>query len=337
MKIRLPLMIQDPLVAGPGAKRLTDGWDGASEPFYLDGPVTRRVAVLDFDAKTAALRGSTRFLPPGPRRVLAAYGALDPERLSQDDLLRVTPFTTVLKTLDLFEDAAALGHPVEWAFGAQQLLVVPRAGEWANAFYERASHSLQFFSFPSPTQPDQLIHTALSRDIVAHETGHAILDGVVPDLYNAISPQSLALHEAIADLSALLLAFDSRSLRERVLKETQGSIDKSSAFSAIGKQVGQALDRSGRHDASLRDLENELTLDPSGGVPADDPHALSEVLTGALYRVMVDIHNTLRKRIAERDGITEYSASGEALVTGAKRFKHLFLGALDYLPPGEVS
>jgi hypothetical protein len=48
----------------------------------------------------------------------------------------------------------------------------------------------------------------LSRDIVSHETGHAIIDGVAPDLYNAVTPQSLALHEAMADLAALLLAFE---------------------------------------------------------------------------------------------------------------------------------
>lgn len=69
---------------------------------------------------------------------------------------------------------------IRWAGrlpGGPQLLVVPRAGEWANAFYERESRSLQFFYF-SPSGESRRIYTSHSQDIVAHETAHAILDGI---------------------------------------------------------------------------------------------------------------------------------------------------------------
>ena len=50
------------------------------------------------------------------------------------------------------------------------------------AFYERESHSLQFFHFPSksPTNALTTVYTSLSHDIVSHECGHAILDGIAP-------------------------------------------------------------------------------------------------------------------------------------------------------------
>ena len=106
----------------------------------------------------------------------------------------------------MFEEGDTLGRRLNWGFNGPQLLIVPVAGEWANAFYEREAHCLQFFYFNSQ-QAGQRVYTALSHDIVSHETGHAILDGIAPDLYHSITPQSLALHEGIADLVALVIAF----------------------------------------------------------------------------------------------------------------------------------
>ena len=85
----------------------------------------------------------------------------------------------------------------------------------ANAYYHRDSHSLQFFFFPvggGRRQND--LSLSLSRDIVAHETGHAVIDGIVPSLMDSASPQSLAIHEALADIIAMLMAFSSHNLRE---------------------------------------------------------------------------------------------------------------------------
>ena len=162
-------------------------------------------------------------------------------------------FATVYRTMYLFEQPDTLGRKIRWAFDAPQLLVVPRAGWLANAYYERASHSLQFFSFVAD---DKTIHTSLSRDIVAHETAHALIDGIVPDLYDAYDPQSLALHEGIADLTAMLMAFSSHDCATAILKKTKGSIAKSTAFSSIGEQFGRALDPTGKI-GYLRSLTND--------------------------------------------------------------------------------
>jgi len=332
VKAKLPMMLDDPQTSKYAGLPDFEMFETRDEDFFLDGPVSRRVAVLDFDAATGGVLPGARFVDPGKRK-FGSYDCPAEEGILGRSFQQVSAFATVLRTMYLYEEPDALGRRLTWAFGAPQLLLVPRAGEDPNAFYERESHSLQLFYITRPDKPT--VYACLSRDIIAHETAHAILDGIAPDLYNSLTPQSLALHEAIADLTALLMSFRSGALRKAVLKETKGSIADSSAFSMVAPEFGQARDPGMRY---LRSLLNQKTLNREDktldehGIPNRvnrfEPHSLSEALSGALYTVMVKIHGSLA---------TDYSASGKALFVRGERFKRMILRALDYLPPGEVS
>ena len=180
-----------------------------------------------------------------------------------------------------------------------------------------------------PTTPDKEVYTCLSHDIVAHETAHAILDGIAPDLYNAISPQSLALHEAIADLTALLLAFRSRTLTRTVLDQTGGSIEKSTAFSAIAEEFGAQRKASGQL-RPLRSLLNDRTHAFVGWRPHLAPRAERGLERRALHGHGADA------RGSQEEDKPDWS-TGKALFVAAEQFKRMVLRALDYLPPGEIS
>ena len=333
MRVRVPLMIQDPEIAHLTTDRLVEDWLGLAEAHYLDGPVTERVAVIDLHPTTEALEPGAVFEPPSGRRTFARY-RVDKRTVTSPQFIAVSVFGTVLRTMYLYEERDALGRKVAWAFGGPQLLVVPRAGWWANAYYERRSRSLQFFSFHAA---GRLVHTSLSRDIVAHETAHALIDGILPDLYDALDPQGLALHEGVADLTAVLIAFRSGRLRKAVLDQTGGSIEKSTNFSSIGEEFGRAIDPSG-HAGWLRNLLDDSVLDP-GADPAAEPeaHELSQVLTGTLYRFLVELHRDAKERLAERRGETKLRVSGRALFAASEQFKRMILRGLDYLPPGEIT
>ena len=376
VEIRIPVLVQDPVAAGERKLPATEWIRLRSEDVVLDGPVSPRVAVLDLDAGTGRLRRGARYQPPARDGEPGTFRVQDPERLDARDLIQVSVFGAVLRTLEMFEEEDALGRKVRWAFEGAQLLVVPQAGEWANAFYQRESRSLQFFYFRCQ---GARIYTCHSQDIIAHETAHAVLDGMAPDLYHALSPQALALHEAVADLTAALSAFRCRPLVRQVLRAQGGSIASSGAFSAIGEQFGKAL---GHEQGHLRDLLNEKTLKPiEGGRPEDvvssvEPHALSEVLSGALYSVMLRLHEALKDEFARKpqaraslvcptetarqalppedapaepplahQGFVSEEAwqearrrvSGKALAVAASRFKRSLYRGLDFLPPGEVS
>lgn len=333
MRVRVPLMIQDPDISHLSTGRLVEDWTELDEDHYLDGPVTPRVAVIDLHPTTEELEAGAVFEPPRGGRTFGRY-RVDRDDVGSAHFIQVSVFGTVMRTIYLFEEPDALGRRVEWAFDGPQLLVVPRAGWMANAFYERRSRSLQFHSFRAR---GRLVHTSLSRDIVAHETAHALLDGIAADLYDALDPQGLALHEGIADLTAVLIAFRSRALVEAVLNATEGSIEKSTNFSSIGEEFGRAVDPSGQV-GWLRNLLDDSRLDPDGD-PGMEPeaHELSQVLTGALYRFLVGLHRAHRDRLAEERGRPKLAMSGLALFIASEQFKRMIIRGLDYLPPGEVT
>ena len=324
------LLTQDATVTAAKGSALRESCTLRDDSYFLDGPVCRRVAVVDFDPEGGRPQPAPASFLPDPQT--PANGTYSIAGLGEDDpaTLAVNAFGTVMDTIAMVEEPNGLGRRIAWGFDGPQLLVVPRAGEWANAFYERATRSLQFFSF---TARQRWIHTALSRDIVAHECAHAILDGVVPTLYDAITPQSHAIHEAVADLVAVLMAVRSRPLRARVLAETGGRIDESTAFNSIAEDFGGPRLQQERPGA-LRDLNERRTLaetDPT------DPHALSVVLSGALYQTLVDVFDGYAADYRRQGSSPEAAAQKALAVSGPLFFRRLLLRGLDYLPPGELT
>lgn len=335
MKVRLQMMIQDPRFAPvQGAKRRIEGYDVTDVEFF-DGPATKRVAVVDIDADTGQRVAGARFLPPQPGRVMGKFDLPNQAQIGIEErgFNQVSVMATVLKTIALYEDADVLGRSVRWNFDDPQLKVVPRVGLQENAFYNRALRRLEFYFFPSHTDPGEIVYTSLSRDIVAHETGHAILDGIAPHLLDqqTATSQSLALHEAIGDITALLISIASPGLRKEVLAKTKGSIEDSSNFSAIAEQFGMA-----RGTGALRNLRNNTKM---SDVPHNEPHDLSEVLTGALYSVLIKMHDKRWDEYSKQsdNAATRYSNSGKALWDSSQQFKRMTLRALDYIAPGEVT
>lgn len=352
--VKLKYMDAEPGRAPNGAKTRMQGWEYTATEPLLGGPVSRRVAVIDLDPETGSVMPGARFVPP-KGRAQGLYEIKDELAFEAADFMQVSVFTAVMKMMSIFEAQDVLGRKLSWAFDGEQLLVVPRAGKMPNAFYHRDSRSLQFFFVDDPKQPGKFVYTCLSPDIVAHETTHAILDGIAPDLYNATSPQSLAMHEAIADLGAVMLAVRTDRLLRQVMIDTGGNLRKAEPFNQIARQFGEALYGEGR---PLRDLNNKASMFRPGDLDLNEPHELSTVLTGALYAMLVADYEEIRRKdfqeklVKERQKRKEarlpaptreekdkicFSVSGFALFKATEKFKRIAFRALDYLPPGEIS
>jgi hypothetical protein len=136
------------------------------------------------------------------------------------------------------------------------------------------------------------VYSGESPDVLCHELGHALLDAVRPQLWNAASIEAAALHEAFGDIGAILSALQLASVRAGVLSETGGRMSRSSRISRLAEQLGWAV-RQSHPDAvdadCLRNAVNSFfyqrpeqlpPMAPSGTL-SSEPHSFSRVFTAA--------------------------------------------------------
>src|SRR2546422_8944504 len=125
-----------------------------------------------------------------------------------------------------------------------------------NTFYSRSDKAVKFGDFVRPgSSPPERLYTCRSFDIVAHETGHAILDGLKPNwILSTSSPQSGALHEAFGDLTAIFLALSQFDQVEAIIAQTRANLQDKTFLSDLAEELGLALGRPN----GLRNADNDL-------------------------------------------------------------------------------
>jgi hypothetical protein len=162
--------------------------------------------------------------------------------------------------------------------------VYPRAGEAMNAFYSRKERALKFFSFTPPVTTAAVppVRTCRSQDLVAHETAHAILDGLKPRWILADQPpQTGALHEAFADLTPVFLMLSQPEQVAAIVTQTKANLHHRTFLADLAEDPGLVLGR----PTGLRTVDNELTL----GQVGNEVYDLAQVFSGAIYDVLADI------------------------------------------------
>ena len=190
-------------------------WEKDLEP----GPVGEYIEVIDVD--------------PASRCYYAPIDLNHPHLLVQDGLRpsQANPqfhqqmvYAVAMKTIQHFEEAlgrAALWAPRRLYDGpkfvredyVQRLRIYPHALRAENAYY--SPNRRRFFSGISSRPrraardvlPGSVVFTAVSHDIVAHETTHALLDGLHRRYKEATNADVLAFHEAFADIVAVFQHF----------------------------------------------------------------------------------------------------------------------------------
>lgn len=211
-----------------------------------------------------------------------------------------------------------------WIPGAV-LPAVPSAGTDLNAFYDRKA--LRFFR-DVDAKTGAVVQAGDSPDVATHEQGHAILDSLRPDLWDAPHFEVAAFHEAFGDLAAIAVALATPRLAADVGIETHDDPSRSNLVSRLAEELGGAVrDRYGPDAAppgALRDAVNAFRyVDPKtlpdtapGRKLSAEPHSFSRVMTGACWQVLVT---------AFRE--TQNPRRDEALAVAARTVSRLVVGA----------
>lgn len=275
-------------------------------------------------------------------------------------------YAVVMKTIEQFE--RALGRPVLWRARpspdnregfVQRLVVRPHALRQANAYYSPEKVALEFGYFEATPDtvelqvPGSRVYTCLSHDIVAHETTHAVLDGMSRHYSEPTNPDVLAFHEAFADIVALMQHFTMRDVLRDQIARTRGDLSAQSRLGSLAVEFGHAVGRRGALREAIgrvvdgRWVRNEP--DPNALARLHAPHARGAILVAAVFDAFLAIYT---RRTA--DLIRIYTGGTGELPKGAihpdlvarlageaaKSAQHVLgicIRALDYLPPVDVT
>jgi hypothetical protein len=323
LELRIPFDVyfQDPLVAAENPELAFDEdffipW----EPGFGDGPTSARFAVVDYDGDTETLTPSARWDEKNAAYIDEKGKTLDRNNEKSLQFHQVNVWAVAQRALDFFESGFGLGRRILWGFEGNRLIIVPHAGYGENAYYDRQSKSLQFYYFD---RDKERIYTCLSTDIINHEFGHAVLDGIRPHYNESVLPETAAFHEFMGDLTAILIAFRNNAFRRILIAQTKGDLNKESTLSKLaeefGKHVaGQPYLRSARSKLKYKDVVNDQR-----------PHYMSEVLTAAMFDIVVHLS---KYYVAERKRTVP-----EAFWDTIQRMQNMAVQPLDLLPPVDVT
>jgi len=359
----LTIIAQDPTVKVKG-KILTTEVDVPAEDIS-PGPRGYRVQVIDYDASTGVLYQPLEY----PEMQNGCY--VDPFKeiaaRSKGDTLVNDPhfhqqnvYAIVMKTLARFE--FALGRRISWGFPGHQINVAPHAFADANAFYSKRDQALVFGYFRGLS--GQIVHSCLSHDVVAHETTHALLDGLRNRYTDPSSPEQAGFHEGFSDVIALLSVFSLKDIVGTLLKSGRHApkrqenelVDpkdlsverlRASVLMGLAEQMGAEMGVGVRGDraAALRRSVELDTLKPDDDRQMyekldefQEPHRRGEILVAAmlnafLYAWRARIDRLERGRVGAKLDlqlvVEEGASAADQLLTIAIR-------ALDYCPPTDL-
>ena len=276
------------------------------------GPVGEYVEVVDFDPASDAYYEPVDLNDP----LLLGSDGLAPDE-GNPQFHQQFVYAVAMTTIRNFEEA--LGRRVlwtrrdetrphgKWDSFVRRLRIYPHAFRGANAYYSPEKKALLFGYFPASAEargaqlPGGMIFTCLSHDIVAHETTHALLDAILPKFLQPTNPDSLAFHEAFADIVALFQHFSFPEVLRHQIAKTRGDLASQSLLGELAQQFGQATGLYGGLREAIGRINEEgkweqLEPDPAAYETQTEPHERGSLLVAAVFDAFLAIY---RSRVAD--------------------------------------
>lgn len=291
--LRVRMFAQPPWV--PGYENPVTAWLSPRPGSVGAGPSDSRIRVLDADKSPFA--GPFRATYSGPLRPPAqphGDGHFDHIGVDHETFIQVHAYTCVRRVLDIWEHYH--GRPIPWPVtGWRPLAVYPQI-DWSNAqfgpgFIEAGAKA---------DKKGNLRAFALSFDVMAHETGHAISFalGGLPRTPRILA-EFVGFHEAIADVIAMISSMHFQRVVTKALNNCRGNIYRESVLSRIGE-----LSRTDE----IRLLIDDSAHDPAAwagktvdDVPSKELHEMGATLSGALLDITAYFYVTALARFGVLD------------------------------------
>jgi hypothetical protein len=330
------------------------------------GPVGEYVEVIDVDPTCDVIYVPVNLSHP---HILATDG-LEPSE-SNPQFHQQMVYAVAMTTIRNFE--RALGRKILWSprriardghIGEEyvrRLRIHPHALREANAYYSPAKKALLFGYFnaeplnPAVQAPGSTVFTCLSHDIVAHETTHAMLDGLHGSYTLDTNRDVLAFHEAFADIVALFQHFSFPDVLRHQIARTRGNLESQNLLGQLAQEFGLAIGGYGalREAIGVTDrVTGQWSLrtpDPADYETVVEPHARGAILVAAVFDAFLAIYKSriadLLRIATDGRGVLPAGAIHPDLVArladeASKSAAHVLrmcIRALDYCPPVDVT
>lgn len=334
-------------------------------------PIGEYIEIFDVDPAT----GGKWYEPVDlDNRFLLAQDGLEPS-VSNPQFHQQMVYAVIMTTIKNFE--YALGRKIQWAerfvpkLGntseidhsefVKRIRVYPHAFRQANAYYNPLKKSILFGYFPAqPARPDLhipggIIFTCLSHDIIAHETTHAILDGLKKRYIEDTHPDTRAFHEAFADIIALFQHFTFPEVLKHQISKTRGDLNSQNLLGQLAEEFGKAMgihgslrDAIGYTDPETKEWKQHIPNTTDYATKMEF-HERGSILVAAIFEVFLNIYKCRIKkylRIASNGSgvlpegelhpdmvdILAHEASSIALT-----ILRICVRAIDYCPPIDIT
>ncbi|MCU6502442.1 hypothetical protein LPN04_32055 [Rugamonas sp. A1-17] len=328
------------------------------EPELRPGPCGEYVEVVDYDPASGCWYQP---IDLNANHVLAQDGVAPSQGNPQFHQQMV--YAVAMRTIASFEQA--LGRRVQWSprdlgkkaeTGRREqyvgtLRIYPHALRAANAYYSPEKKALLFGYFQGAAGT---VFSCLSQDIVAHETTHALLDGMHRRYVEDNHPDTLAFHEGFADLVALFQHFTLADVLRHQLARTRGDLETPSLLGELAQEFGEATGRYGALRSAIGNVDADgkwrpVVPDPQRQRDASEPHERGSILVSAVFSAFLAIYKVRARSVfalasagsgvlpegALPAGVVEALAA-EANKT-ARHFLNMCIRALDYCPPFDIT
>jgi len=241
----------------------------------------------------------------------------------------------------------------------RKLRVYPHALREANAYYSPDKKALLFGYFPALLQdagtnlPGGLIFACLSHDVIAHETTHALLDGLHPYFTEASNPDVLAFHEAFADIVALFQHFAQPEAVRHQIGKTRGELSVPNLLGDLARQFGQAIGSRRALRKYVGDTSRSgaawAEVNPEDLADVDEPHERGARLVAAVFDAFLMLYQQRTQdliRIASsgsgrlRPGEMHPDLTNrlaEEAIKLSRQICAICIRALDYCPPFDIT